>query len=87
MPDWAHDELLEVSTVAATARVTEQTIRNYIVAGMLPALRIGGRVRVLRPDPDKLASQRYQPCHTPAEDAVTAEAFWDGSAVLLPADA
>jgi excisionase family DNA binding protein len=42
------DELFTVSEVAAILKLSEQTIRNWIDAGCLPALRIGRRVRIRR---------------------------------------
>jgi excisionase family DNA binding protein len=42
------EELFTVSEVAAILKLNEQTIRNYIDAGALPALRIGRRVRIRR---------------------------------------
>ena len=37
------DPLLTVEDVARVLRMNEQTIRNYIDAGALPAVRVGGR--------------------------------------------
>ena len=42
------DELFTVSEVAAILKLSEQTIRNWIDADVLPALRIGRRVRIKR---------------------------------------
>jgi excisionase family DNA binding protein len=42
------DELFTVSEVAAILKLSEQTIRNWIDAGALPALRLGTRVRIKR---------------------------------------
>jgi excisionase family DNA binding protein len=42
------DELFTVSEVAAVLKLSEQTIRNWIENGALPALRIGRRVRIKR---------------------------------------
>jgi excisionase family DNA binding protein len=42
------DELFTVREVAAILKLSEQTIRNWIDAGCLPALRIGRRVRIRR---------------------------------------
>ena len=42
------DELFTVSEVAAILKLSEQTIRNWIDAGALRALRIGTRVRIKR---------------------------------------
>jgi excisionase family DNA binding protein len=42
------DEVFTVSEVAALLKLNEQTIRNWIDAGSLPALRIGRRLRIRR---------------------------------------
>jgi excisionase family DNA binding protein len=42
------DELFTVSEVAALLKLNEQTIRNWIDSGSLPALRIGRRLRIKR---------------------------------------
>ncbi len=45
------DEYLTVAEVATELKVNEQTIRNWIDRGELPAVRVGSRrVRVRRPD-------------------------------------
>jgi excisionase family DNA binding protein len=42
------DEVFTVGEVAAILKLSEQTIRNWIDAGCLPALRIGRLVRIRR---------------------------------------
>lgn len=42
------DELFTVAEVAAILKLNQQTVRNWIDAGQLPALRIGRRVRIRR---------------------------------------
>jgi excisionase family DNA binding protein len=45
------DEYLTVAEVATELKVNEQTVRNWIDRGELPAVRVGSRrVRVRRPD-------------------------------------
>lgn len=45
---------LTVAEVAALLRLNQQTLRNWIDAGELPALRVGRRVRIRRSDLDEL---------------------------------
>ena len=48
MPE--RDEFLTVAEIAATLKLNQQTIRNWIDQGKLPAGRVGPRrVRVRRP--------------------------------------
>ena len=42
------DELFTVAEVASILKLNQQTVRNWIDDGMLPALRIGRRVRIKR---------------------------------------
>jgi len=48
------DEFLTVAEVAAALKLNHQTVRNWIVAGKLPALHAGRRVRIRRADFDAL---------------------------------
>jgi excisionase family DNA binding protein len=47
-------QLLTVPQVAEQFQVTAQTIRNWIDAGVLPAVRVGRAFRVRREDVDTL---------------------------------
>ena len=38
------EELLTVAEIAASLKMNQQTIRNWIDSGYLPAIRIGRRV-------------------------------------------
>ncbi len=79
-PPTSTDQLLTVAEIAATLRMNQQTIRNWIEAGTLPAIRIGRRVRIRRADFNALVSAH------PAgpggavttEAAFTAQDFWGG---------
>ena len=44
------DEFLTVAEIAGILKLNQQTIRNWIDQGSLPALRVGRRVRVRRSD-------------------------------------
>lgn len=44
----ADTELMTIEEVATALRLSSKTIRRYIVAGRLPAVRIAGHYRVAR---------------------------------------
>lgn len=53
------EELLTVAEIAPSLKMNQQTIRNWIDGGYLPAIRIGRRVRVKRSDFDALLEANY----------------------------
>jgi excisionase family DNA binding protein len=55
-PSW-DDEYLTVNEVAEHLKLNPQTVRNWIDAGSLPAVRVGRRVRIRRVDVDRLLAQ------------------------------
>jgi excisionase family DNA binding protein len=55
----APDEFLTVAEIAAELKMNEQSIRNWIDSGYLPAIRIGRLVRVNRSDFDALLEASY----------------------------
>jgi excisionase family DNA binding protein len=79
------DEFLTVADVAETLKLNQQTVRNWIDRGELPAIRIGRRVRIRRSDFDRLVERgRIVP---PAEpEQPPAQAFWDGSLAPTPVE-
>ena len=69
------DEFLTVAEVAELLKLNQQTVRNWIDQGYLPALHVGRRVRIRRTDLDQLLEKsRIQP-HQPEPSA--APGFWD----------
>jgi excisionase family DNA binding protein len=79
------DEFLTVAEVAQTLRLNQQTIRNWIDQGTLPAVRIGRRVRITRADLERVIEQGYS--GSPAgrgDEANQARAFWDGEEHTAP---
>lgn len=58
MPN-ASDEFLTVADVAAKLKLNQQTVRNWIDAGKLPALHVGRRVRITRSDFDSFLQASY----------------------------
>lgn len=73
-----NDEFLTVAEVASLLKLNPQTIRNWIDAGRLPAVRIGRRVRVLRRDLDQLLEQSQPARRQRAPNQWDAAAFWRG---------
>lgn len=51
------DEYLTVKEIAEHLKLNQQTLRNWIDDGSLPAVRIGRRVRVRRVDLDRILAQ------------------------------
>ena len=84
MPDWANEEFLTVAEVAAVLRLNQQTIRNWLAEGRLPALRVGRRVRVLRSDLNRLIEANYNTSSTAqprGPDLHIGQGFWDSPTV------
>jgi len=77
------DSFLTVAEVAEMLKLNQQTVRNWIDQGSLPALRVGRRVRIKRSDLQKVLEEGYssggraaaQPAGPSAED------FWGGESV------
>ena len=79
----SNDEFLTVHEVAAILKVNQQTVRNWIDHGDLPAIRVGRRVRITRSDFEGvLERSRIGPGRhsTPA----AAQAFWEGDTPPTP---
>ena len=78
------DEFLTVAEVAEMLKLNQQTVRNWIEQGSIPAVRVvGRRVRIRGEDflafVDHGYSSRRQ--QRPAFDA---HAFWDGEEMPQP---
>jgi excisionase family DNA binding protein len=67
---------MTVAEVAALLKLNQQTIRNWIDAGTLPAVRIGRRVRVLRSDLHQLIDRSYRTTAKPSAEGPPA-GIWD----------
>lgn len=75
-------EFLTVAEVAQTLKLNQQTVRNWIDQGSLPALRIGRRVRIRRSDFERLIEAgATQPGSARAQPGASAEDFWGGEPV------
>jgi excisionase family DNA binding protein len=70
------DEFLTVAEVAERLKLNQQTVRNWIDAGTLPAYRVGRRVRVSRADFDRLVDDGYSGSATVEKPA--SASIWDG---------
>ncbi|HWE11400.1 MAG TPA: helix-turn-helix domain-containing protein [Solirubrobacteraceae bacterium] len=77
------EEYLTVAEVAETLKLNQQTVRNWIDQGSLPALRVGRRVRIKRSDFERILEQSYSGgAATPAASSgPSAEDFWGGEPV------
>jgi excisionase family DNA binding protein len=81
--DKVDEYYLTVAEVAEVLRLNQQTVRNWIDQGSLPALRVGRRVRIKRSDLERLLSEGYSAgSQTSAPEAgPSAEDFWGGEPV------
>ena len=79
------ESFLTVAEVAETLKLNQQTVRNWIDQGFLPALRVGRRVRIKRSDFDRLLEQGYTAGRGGGgeETGPSAEDFWGGEPVGL----
>ena len=56
VPDFTRESYWTVAELAHRLRLNQQTVRNWIDQGSLPAVRIGRRVRVLNSDFERLVA-------------------------------
>ncbi len=80
------ESYLTVAEVAETLKLNQQTVRNWIDQGALPALRVGRRVRIKRSDFERILEQSYsgaKPSST-QRPVPSADDFWGGEPVGLP---
>lgn len=77
------DTFLTVAEVAEMLKLNQQTVRNWIDQGSLPALRVGRRVRIRRSDLERVleeGSTAPAPRAAPA-DGPSGEDFWGGEPI------
>ncbi|MGA9859242.1 MAG: helix-turn-helix domain-containing protein [Solirubrobacteraceae bacterium] len=74
---------LTVAEVAETLKLNQQTVRNWIDQGALPALRVGRRVRIKRSDFERILDESYSGgAAAPAQQTgPSADDFWGGEPV------
>jgi excisionase family DNA binding protein len=77
------ESFLTVAEVAETLKLNQQTVRNWIDQGFLPALRVGRRVRIKRSDFERLLEQGYRAGREAGGEAPgpSAQDFWGGEPV------
>jgi excisionase family DNA binding protein len=73
-----------VAEVAELLKLNQQTVRNWIDQGSLPALKVGRRVRIRRSDLERMLEQgRMKGSSASGQEALSAEGFWGGEPVGL----
>ena len=80
----SEEEYLTVAEVAANLKLNQQTVRNWIDRGELPALRVGRRVRIKRSDYDRYLQEGYNGGAGRTEQRPTGPSgddFWGGEPV------
>ncbi len=84
VPD-SDETYLTVAEVAHTLKLNQQTVRNWIDQGRLPALRVGRRVRIKRSDFQRILDDSYSGSAVPppvaADAGPSAVDFWGGEPV------
>jgi excisionase family DNA binding protein len=77
------DSFLTVAEVAGILKLNQQTVRNWIDQGSLPALRVGRRVRIKRSDFERVLAESYTsgPGSSAQDTGPSAEDFWGGEPV------
>ena len=81
--DDAEETYLTVAEVAETLKLNQQTVRNWIDQGSLPALRVGRRVRIKRSDFDRILAKSYSAGSAAPnrQREPSADDFWGGEPV------
>lgn len=74
------DDLVTVAEIAEILKLNQQTVRNWMDLGSLPAIRVGRRVRVRWRDVEAMMRPTGQPAADRSRDRVSpeAQAFWEG---------
>ena len=77
------DSFMTVAEVAEILKLNQQTVRNWIDQGSLPAVRMGRRVRIKRSDFDRVLAASYTggPGAAAQDPGPSAEDFWGGEPV------
>jgi excisionase family DNA binding protein len=77
------ESFLTVADVAEMLKLNQQTVRNWIDQGSLPALRVGRRVRIKRSDLERVLEEGYMSGGATATQPAgpSAEDFWGGETV------
>ena len=76
------ESYLTVAEVAEKLKLNQQTVRNWIDQGSLPALRVGRRVRIKRSDFERILEESYSGGAAPvSRSGPSADDFWGGESV------
>jgi excisionase family DNA binding protein len=75
------EEFLTVAEVAELLKLNQQTVRNWIDQGSLPALRVGRRVRIRRSDLDRMLEDGSTKPGGSGSGGPSAADFWGGEQV------
>jgi excisionase family DNA binding protein len=77
------DTFLTVAEVADMLKLNQQTVRNWIDQGSLPALRVGRRVRIRSSDLERLLDEgsTLAPGSAVGEAGPSAQDFWGGEPI------
>jgi excisionase family DNA binding protein len=81
--DRGADSFLTVAEVAEMLKLNQQTVRNWIDQGSLPAFKVGRRVRIRRSDFERVLERSYSAgsASTGGESGPSADDFWGGNPV------
>ena len=84
-PNEAEESYLTVAEVAEKLKLNQQTVRNWIDQGSLPALRVGRRVRIKRSDFERILEESYSggTRRSSSRPGPSADDFWGGEPVGL----
>lgn len=79
------ESFLTVAEVAEMLKLNQQTVRNWIDQGSLPALRVGRRVRIKRSDFERALAEGIRPSGASGHPGAgpNAQDFWGGEPVGL----
>jgi excisionase family DNA binding protein len=79
------ETFLTVAEVAELLKLNQQTVRNWIDQGSLPAVRVGRRVRIRRSDLERLLEEGSTAAPAPGthRSGPSAEDFWGGEAIAV----
>jgi excisionase family DNA binding protein len=76
------EEFLTVAEVAELLKLNQQTVRNWIDQGSLPALKVGRRVRIRRSDLERVLDDgAMQTGKGPSDGGPSAADVWGGEPV------
>jgi excisionase family DNA binding protein len=75
------ESFLTVAEVAGMLKLNQQTVRNWIDQGSLPALRVGRRVRIKRSDFERVLAESYTAAPGGQDARPSADDFWGGEPI------